>query len=165
MIGWAWDSTSKRLSRLETSQITVVNQNPKLRRKRWVKCNLHRGCLTTSLSPQDTGPSCFDILALENTTLELKPRYAYMLRKFTGIENAYLFLQEFKEACSMMCYPNVRVNHVQFKFVPFALKDQAKKWMYSLPANSITNKDGFVQVFLLKYFLNGKTVKLQHEIN
>jgi len=26
------------------------------------------------------------------------------------------------------------------KFIPFALKDDAKKWMYSLPINSITNR-------------------------
>jgi len=39
--------------------------------------------------------------------------------------------------CSMVCYPNVPIDTVRLKFIPFALKDDAKKWMYSLPKNSI----------------------------
>ena len=65
----------------------------------------------------------------------------------------------------MMCYPNVPIYTVRLKFIPFALKDDTKKWMYSLPANAITNWDGFVRVFLRKYFPNSKTVKLRNEIN
>jgi len=67
-----------------------------------------------------------------------------MLPKFTGIEDLYLLLREFEEVCSMMSYPNVSIDIVRLKFIPFTLKDNAKKWMYSLPANSITNWDGFV---------------------
>ena len=70
-----------------------------------------------------------------------------MLPKFTGLEDANLFLEDFEEVCPMMCCPNVLVNTVRLKFIPLALKD-TKKWMYSLPANSITNWDGFVLVFL-----------------
>ena len=73
-----------------------------------------------------------------------------MLHRFTSIVDAYLFLQEFKEVCPMMCYPNVSIDIVQLKFIPFTLKDYAKKWMYSLLANSITNCDGFVQLILQK---------------
>jgi len=106
--------------------------------------------------PRTTIPSCFNISALENITLELKNRYAHMLPKFTGIEDAYLFLREFKEVCSMMCHPNVPIDTMQLKFIPFALKDDAKKSMYSLLTNSITNWDGFVRVFLRKYVPNNK---------
>jgi len=41
--------------------------------------------------PKTTTPSCFNVPALENVNLELKPQYAHMLPKFTGIEDAYLF--------------------------------------------------------------------------
>ena len=44
----------------------------------------------------------------------------------------------------MMCYPNVPIYTVRLKFIPFALKGDAKKWMYSLPTNYITNWDGFM---------------------
>jgi len=90
-----------------------------------------------------------------------------MFSKFTGVEDAYLFLRlrEFKEVCSMMCYSNVPIDTVRLKFIPFDLNDDSKKWMYSLYANSITNWDGFVHVFLRKYFPNSKIVKLRNEIN
>ena len=42
--------------------------------------------------PKTTTPLCFNIPALENVTLKLKPQYAHMLHKFTGVEDAYLFL-------------------------------------------------------------------------
>ena len=57
--------------------------------------------------PRTTTSSCFNILALENVTLELKPQYTHTLPKFTGKEDAYLFLGEFEEICSsyatLMC--------------------------------------------------------------
>ena len=65
----------------------------------------------------------------------------------------------------MMCCPNVPVDTVRLKFIPFASKDKTKKWICGVPANSITNWDGFVRVFLRKYFSNSKTVKLMNEIN
>ena len=46
-----------------------------------------------------------------------------MLPKFTGLEYAYLFLREFEESCSMMHCPNVPINVVRMKLIPFALKD------------------------------------------
>jgi len=112
-----------------------------------------------------TTPACFNISTLGNVTLELKPQFAHMLPKFMGIEDAYLFLREFEEVCSILCYPNVPIDTVWLKFIPFTLKYGAKKWMYSLPANSITNWDAFVRVFLRKYFPNSKTVKLRNENN
>ena len=71
-----------------------------------------------------------------------------MLPKFTGLEDAYLFLSEFEEVCNMIYFHNVNTDMVKLKFVPFALKDNAKRWMYSLPANSISNWNDFVKVFL-----------------
>ena len=79
--------------------------------------------------------------------------------------DAYLFLSEFDEVCSMMQFPNVPHDIVRLHFIPFALKDLAKKWMHSLPVNSISSWDGFVRVFLRKYFPNGKTVKLRNKSN
>jgi len=71
-----------------------------------------------------------------------------MLPKFTELEDAYLFLSEFEEVCNMIHFHNVHIDVVKLRFVPFALKDNAKRWMYSLPANSISNSNDFVKVFL-----------------
>ena len=87
-----------------------------------------------------------------------------MLSKFSGEGDAYLFLSEFVEMCSMMQFPNVSQD-VRLRFIPFLLKDSAKKWMYNLPVNSFSPCGGFVRVFLRKYFPNGKTVKAGNEIN
>jgi len=62
--------------------------------------------------PRITEASCFIIPTLENITPELKSRYTHMLPKFTGIEDVYLFLRDFEEVCSIMCYFNVTVDVV-----------------------------------------------------
>jgi len=88
-----------------------------------------------------------------------------MLPKFTCLEDAYLFLREFEEVCSMMHFCNILIDVVRMKLIPFALKDSAKLWMYGLDANSVTFWNDFVRLFLTKYFPNAKTVKLRNEIN
>ena len=60
-----------------------------------------------------------------------------MLQKFTSLEDAYLLLREFKELCSMMHFPNIPIDVVRMKLIPFALKDSAKEWMYGFVANSV----------------------------
>jgi len=88
-----------------------------------------------------------------------------MLPKFTRIEDAYLFLCEFEEACNTIYFHNVQIDVVKLRFVPFALKDNAKRWMYSLPTNSTSTWNNFVKIFLQKYFPKGKTIKLRNKIN
>jgi len=41
---------------------------------------------------------------------------------------------------------------IRLRFIPFALKNVAKKWLYSLTAGSITSWDGFIKVFLKKFY-------------
>jgi len=71
-----------------------------------------------------------------------------MLPKFMGLEDAYLFLSESEEVCNMIHFYNVQIEVVKLRFVPFALKDNANRWMYNLPAKSISNGNDFVKVFL-----------------
>ena len=88
-----------------------------------------------------------------------------MFPKFTGLKDAYLSLREFEEVCSMMHFPNILIDVVRTKLIPFALKDSTKPQMYGLAANSVTFWNDFVRLFLRKYFPNAKTVKLRNEIN
>ena len=99
-----------------------------------------------------------------NVTFKLKPHYTQMLPKFTGLEDAYLFLREFEEVYSMMHFRNILIDVLRMKLIPFALKDSAKRWMYGLVANFVTLND-FARLFLRKYFRNAKTVKLRNKIN
>ena len=66
--------------------------------------------------PRTALPSCFTIPNLgPNATFKLRPHYTQMLPKFTGLEDAYLFLREFEEVCSMMHFPNIPIDVVRMK--------------------------------------------------
>ena len=116
--------------------------------------------------PRTALSSCFSILDLgPNVTFELRPQYTQMLPKLTGLEDAYSFLREFEEVYFMMHFRNIPIDVVRMKLIPFALKDCTKRWMYGFDANYITSWNDFVGLFLGKYFLNAKTIKLRNEIN
>ena len=50
---------------------------------------------------------------------------------------------------------------IRLRFVPFALKDLVKKWFYNLAAVSITLWDGFIKVFLKKFYPIHKTALIR----
>jgi len=58
-----------------------------------------------------------------------------------------LFLREFEEVCSMMHFPNISINVVRMKLIPFALKDAAKRWIDGLTPNFVSTQDDFVKLF------------------
>jgi len=70
-------------------------------------------------------------------TFELNPDYIVMLPKFMAFEHPYLFIREFGEVCSLIHNPRVPNDVVRMKFIPFALKEDAKRWMYGLSVGSI----------------------------
>ena len=61
----------------------------------------------------------------------------------------------------MMKIPHLVDDAIRLRFVPFALKDLAKKWLYSLAAGSITSWDGFIKVFLKKFYPIYKTALIR----
>ena len=62
-------------------------------------------------------------------------------------------------------FTSVSQDIVRLHFIPFSLKDVVKKWMQSLHTNSITIRNGFVYVFLRKYFPNGGIIKFINKMN
>jgi len=50
----------------------------------------------------------------------------------------------------MMIILQLGEDAVRLRFIPFALKDIAKKWLYNMPVSSISLWDDFVKVFLKK---------------
>ena len=52
-----------------------------------------------------------------------------MLPKFQGkeTEDAYIFISEFEEVCAMLKIQQLIEDAVKLSFIPFALKDNAKK--------------------------------------
>ena len=53
---------------------------------------------------------------------------------------------------------------VRLRFIPFALKDTAKKLLYSLPVGSVSSWDDFVKVFFKKILPNHKTTLIKKYI-
>lgn len=49
--------------------------------------------------------------------------------------------------------------------MPFALKGNAKKWLYSNPTNSISTCDEFVKSFLKKFYPIDKSAQIRNVIN
>ena len=74
-------------------------------------------------------PSCIQLTIESVDPFELKPQYINTLPKFHGFEfeDAYFFIREFEEVCLMMKIPSLGVDAIKLRFVPFSLKDLAKK--------------------------------------
>ena len=72
--------------------------------------------------------------SISDNNFELKPQFNNTLPKFYGLESEddYFFIREFKKVCLLMEIPHLVDDAIRLRFVPFALKDLAKKWLHSL---------------------------------
>ena len=66
--------------------------------------------------------------------------------------------------CLMMRIPQLGDDPVRLRFIPFSLKDLAKKWLYSLAVDSVTAWDDFVKAFLKKFYPIHKTALIRKNI-
>ena len=78
-------------------------------------------------------PSCIQLSSVGKHNFELKPQFMNTLPKFHGLESedAYFFIREFEEVCLKMKISYLVDDAIRLRFVPFALKDLAKKWLYT----------------------------------
>jgi len=53
-------------------------------------------------------------------------------------------------------YPQVGDDAVRLRYIPFSLKDLAKKWLYSLAVDLVIAWDDFVKAFLKKILPNSQ---------
>jgi len=124
MTSWVRDPENQRLVRSELDPDWEPQPKPKLESENMAQ---KRTSSDIFYPPRIALLSCFVMPNLApNVTFKLKPHYTQMLSKFTGLEDAYLFLRKFKEICSMMHFTNIRIDVVWMKLIPFALKDSAK---------------------------------------
>jgi len=63
-----------------------------------------------------------------------------------------------------MKIPQLGNDAVKLHFVPFTLKDLAKKWLYSFAENFVTSWDDFAKVFLKKFYPTHKTALIRKNI-
>ena len=64
----------------------------------------------------------------------------------------------------MIKIPHLVDDAIRLRFAPFALKDLAKKWLYSLMTDSMTSWDSFIKVFLKKFYPIHKSALIRKNI-
>ena len=80
-------------------------------------------------------------------------------------ERSYNYLNDFYAICQTFKYENFSDYDVKLRLFPFSLKDRARSWLNTLPANSITSRKQMVTKFLNKYFLVHKTNVIRRKIS
>src|SRR3954470_12901949 len=105
--------------------------------------------------------------ATSATSYEIKPALLSLVMKdqFSGAgEDAALHLNNFIELCDMQKYKEVDGDIVKLKLFPFSLRGRAKKWLQSLPKNSIDSWRKCKDAFIGKYYPPAKIIQLQSNI-
>ncbi|KAM1552365.1 hypothetical protein COP1_044519 [Malus domestica] len=102
----------------------------------------------------------------DGTTFEIKPHILNILPSFHGLPNSdpNMHLADFIEACDNTIIRGFPSEAIKLRLFPFSLKDKAKAWLHSLPANSITTWTELQEKFLNKFFPSSKTLALKKEI-
>ena len=111
--------------------------------------------------------SCIRYPNVAARSFELKPSVLNCLPTFYGLENEdpYNHLNDFHVICQTFKYENFSDDDVKLRLFPFSLKDRARSWLNTLPANSITSWEQMVTKFLNKYFPVHKTNVVRREIS
>ena len=125
----------------------------------------HQRTLKEIASPSSVQlPLC--IVFPEGQPFELKGGLIALLPKFggEGTEDPFRHLQEFEMVCSSMRPNNATEEQVKLKAFPFALRDNAKAWLFFLPPNSITTWEQMRSAFLEKFFPTSKATGISKDI-
>ncbi|KAH9671201.1 hypothetical protein KPL70_017267 [Citrus sinensis] len=111
--------------------------------------------------------SCIRYPNVAARSFELKPSVLNCLPTFYGLENEdpYNHLNDCHAICQTFKYENFSNDDVKLRLFPFSLKDRARSWLNTLPANSISSWEQMVTKFLNKYFPVHKTNAIRREIS
>ncbi|KAH9801431.1 hypothetical protein KPL71_001027 [Citrus sinensis] len=111
--------------------------------------------------------SCIRYPNVAARSFELKPSVLNCLPTFYGLENEdpYNHLNDFHAICQTFKYENFSDDDVKLILFPFSLKDRARSWLNTLPANSISSWEQMITKFLNKYFPVHKTNAIRREIS
>ncbi|KAL6178971.1 hypothetical protein ACLB2K_050487 [Fragaria x ananassa] len=123
--------------------------------------------LKDSFVPTATdSPSCIDYTPPGNHSFSIHVQLLGQLPKYTGSpsEDPNVHIREFLDICKLQTIANLPPEGLKLLLFPFSLKDDAKRWLYSLPAGIITTWYGMVKKFLKQFFPAQLTKKLRREI-
>ncbi|KAF7824171.1 uncharacterized protein G2W53_022315 [Senna tora] len=103
--------------------------------------------------PIQQAPLCITVANLQ-ALLELKLGLIHLLPKFRGLgnEDPYNHLKEFHVVYSSIKPDRITEEQIKLRAFPFSLEDAAKKWLFYLPAGSITSCEQMMKTFLERYY-------------
>jgi len=122
--------------------------------------------LKDHMNPTRTSaPSCI-VFPPNASHFNFKLGIIQLLPSFHGLdlENPYLHLRKFEEACNTYNDSNCSMNTIGLKLFPFSLKDKAKTWLQNLRPGSIRDWDEMRQQFLKKFFPSHRTNSFKRQI-
>ncbi|KAM1005681.1 hypothetical protein PS1_002491 [Malus domestica] len=122
-----------------------------------------------SFNPQDLDqPSCIACQPNIDGTCMLSPQLLNMVPHFSGEslkEDPYARIQEFFNICKTQHIRGLSANEIKLLLFPFSLKEDAKKWLRSLPTNSITAWGQLAKKLIKKVFpTQEKTIEKRDSI-
>jgi len=101
--------------------------------------NNHVRTLRDHMNPTRTSaPSCI-VFPPDASHFNFKLGIIQLLFIFHGLdlENPYLYLREFEDACNTYNDSNCSMNTIRLKLFPFSLKHEVKTWQQNLRSGSI----------------------------
>ncbi|KAL2243373.1 uncharacterized protein LOC105157605 [Sesamum indicum] len=105
---------------------------------------------------------------IEVDDLALKLALVSMVQdnQFGGLpaENPNLHLSVFLHCCEVLNLSGVSSDAIKLKLFPFSLRDEARAWLHSLPAQSITTWEQLSEAFLANYFPPSRKAELCQQI-
>ncbi|KAM1127771.1 hypothetical protein ACFX2B_037288 [Malus domestica] len=124
--------------------------------------------LGDSLTAYSTNiPSCITYPAVEEgTAFEIKQHMLNILPTFHGLssDDPNMHIAEFLMGCKNILVRGFSTESIKLRLFPYTLKDQARRWLLTLPSGSITTWAQLSEKFLNKYYPTSKTLDMRTQI-
>ncbi|CAN6554745.1 unnamed protein product [Malus baccata var. baccata] len=124
--------------------------------------------LGDSLTAHTTNiPSCITYPAVEEGSIfEIKQHMLNILPTFHGLssDDPNMHIAEFLMGCKNILVRGFSAKSIKLRLFPYTLKDQARRWLLTLPSGSISTWAQLSEKFLNKYYLASKTLDMRTQI-
>ncbi|CAL8992783.1 unnamed protein product [Prunus brigantina] len=124
--------------------------------------------LGNSLTAHATNiPGCITYPAMEEgSTFEIKHHMLSILPTFHGLstDDPNMHIAEFLMGCKNILVKGFSTESIKLRPFPYTLKDQARRWLLTLPSGSISTWNQLSEKFLNKYYPASKTLDMRTQI-
>ncbi|KAM2563114.1 hypothetical protein TB2_011560 [Malus domestica] len=112
-------------------------------------------------------PSCITYPTVEEgTAFEIKQHMLNILPTFHGLssDDPNMHIAEFLMGCKNILVRGFSAESIKLRLFPYTLKDQARRWLLTLPSGSFTTWAQLSENFLNKYYPASKTLDIRTQI-